>query len=451
MEDAMLTAYRLVAAAAVSPGRPRGASRSAGAAALMVTLLVAGTMLGEASAVVGSIPNPERAPVAKIGRGDSPAVVADPAGTLTVVWQNRRHAIMTARQRVGHEWTKPVRIGTGEGPQVVTDRAGNVTAAWYSERQGSTIGVAAAHRRLGGHWSRARMIGKQLPAAGYDPWAGDSGRYGAQDLQLEGSPGGAVIAAWSWGSYDDQAPFRIQAAYRPAGQRWLPARSITREAWYEFGFAVGIDAAGNVDLAYDRGAGGKARQRVVGQGWTGPKALPITGVADVAVGAGGSAVVLSVGRRTRRVVAVHRPLLGHWGPARTVARERMRDQAWTIRAVVGGAGTVTVTWTSRNADVRAATRPGGGRWQPPVQLAPAGAVSIEARAILVANQRGDVVATWPGSQAAMGRYRPAGHRWGPTERLAPRVSGICLQANGDVVVTWVGRGGYVKVRRVIEP
>lgn len=93
----------------------------------------------------------------------------------------------------------------------------------------------------------------------------------------------------------------------------------------------------------------------------------------------------------------------------------------------------------------AAGNPSPG-WTSPKKL------GVYARDIDVAtNRAGDMVVVWSTRKAVKARFRPAGGRWGPVERVAPGGSlyddAVTLTAAGRATVLWSSSGLHVSDRR----
>lgn len=420
------------------------------AAALLLSGGLVVTAVAAVPSATAASPAQVWGPVRTLGRGEGPDLAVDAAGNITVVW-TRAGAVLAARRPVGKAWTDPVRIGRGQNPSVVSDRRGAVTATWVTLHRGQTNGVDVSRRPARGSWSLPRTICPPRSAPGYDgtdPDA-DEGAYGAHRLKLEASPRGAVVATWMWGSSDRNVRLRVQAAYRPAGQAWRAARTLTPapdEAWDPL---VGIDAAGNVVLGYDTGRGIRVQRRTARSGWTSPDAVGLPGeLADVAVAAGGAAMLVSSAEAG--IEAVNRQPGGHWRPARLISPPRSRP--FEPAAVMDSAGDAVVAWGTASRRVRIARRPAAGPWQPSVRI-DAATAALSAGPDLAVDGRGDALVTWVTEGRAVARYAPAGHPWSPIRNVVPPSSKYLVLgpaqvlANGDAVVVWE-LSGQVQVRRM---
>lgn len=384
-------------------------------------------------------------------RGESLAV--DAAGTVTVAWatSSTPPSVVVRRHRSGGSWSEPVVIGHGYAPRAAVDHRGTVTVAWLTQRQGFTDGVAAARKPVGHPWSAPVRLSHDLSVPGY-PRDGED-VYGATDLDLAVSPGGAAIAVWAWGSDDRSTPWRIQSAFRPAGGPWTGPVDVTPASGARQP-RVGLDAHGSAVLVYGTQAFGhpqvlRARLRPAAGGWTRPAVVAREGYAHtLAVDRAGNAAVAFT-PDFGEVRASYRPVDGPWGAARRLSPAGVGTNDFAL--AMNGRGVAAVAYARDTGRVDLVRRPPDGPWSAPVRVAPAGTATVSD--VLVAlNGAGDTFVGW-GGYALYGRYRPHGGSWSARTTVSPDAGVEVLEEtyaavapHGDVAVLWEQEARPLQVR-----
>jgi hypothetical protein len=377
-------------------------------------------------------------------------LAASPEGDVTVVWSVGDGRILSRTKQSGESWGPLRRVGRGFVEDVESDASGAVTAVWTRGAGGGRNVVMAATRPDGGAWSRPRRI------SGIPRSVGTFTQHGG--IELEVSPGGAAVAAWTLDSQHGGDRTRPEANYRPAGGRWGrhvrigpfdtqlrglaispsgvpaamvnvrrgPAAQLVRRVggrWHAVGRPVGrrnaseyylaIGPAGHTVLAvgyYKLIRNGPDRNwvegtRLVDGRWT--RAVPLSRlasayVARVGVDGAGVATVTWYNERGRAQAA-------RWVPGRVPRRPHTlaRRNAGDVVPVVAPGGAAAVVWTtfSRRAGsaVVASTRSPGGGWSRPRVISSGVTVGFhELHDAVGIWPRGRAVVTWPAENETRG-------------------------------------------------
>ena len=337
----------------------------------------------------------------------SPDVAVGPQGGINVAWGGDGD-VRFRRMPPSSPWLGERGLGAGGSPRVGVDGRGNVTAVWFRQRRLMITEIVTARRPVGGTWSTPRIISR--------PGEDEQDGTGVRDVDLAVSPGGAVVAAWTWGS-DEGGPLqRVQAAYRPAGGAWQGPRDITTPAQCGGQAATAIAPGGNA-VVVCRGTDGVIRAvRHLSTGWTRPQAISAADNArpDVTTGPTGGTVA----------VWEHHTFASDEPP------------------------------TAEDFSIKASRLIAGGVWTKPQQLSPSGATSLGPLVAIDGAQTATVV--WRVVVAREGepdqvrldsarRLRGAATTFGAPTTIAPfgdRVSALepATAFAGDVVVGWIRVG-----------
>lgn len=390
-------------------------------------------------------------PVKTLGRdprGES--LVVDARNNTTVVWATSSLSILALRHPAGGSWGRSRVIGHGYAPEAAVDARGNVTVVWLTKRPGYTDGVASARRPAGGRWSDPVRLSRDLRVPGYPD--GGEGVYGAGAVDLAVSPVGAATVAWDWGSEDRGKASRIQSVYRRPGGPWGAPVDVTPASGAKQPH-VGIDAHGTVVLVYEHQRSGhpqvlKARQRLVGDGWTEAVTVAAEGYnPSLRVDRAGDAVVAFTPDFVT-VRAVSRPANGRWGAARTLSPAGVEINDFSLD--MNGRGAALVALGRGNGRIDLVRRPPSGPWSGPVRVVATGSPVYDL--VVALNGVGDTFLAW-GAYAVHGKYRPHDDSWSPRFTLSPDTGVDVLEAtfaevapNGDVAAMWQQEAQPLKVR-----
>ena len=166
-------------------------------------------------------------------RAYEPRLAASPEGDVTVVWSVGDGRILSRTKQRGEPWGPLRQVGRGFVEDVESDASGAVTAVWTRGAGGGRNVVMAATRPDAGAWSRPRRISR-IPRS-----VGTFTQHGP--VELEVSPGGAAVAAWTLESQHGGARARPEANYRPPGGQWGRPVRIGPLDTSLYGLAMGPD------------------------------------------------------------------------------------------------------------------------------------------------------------------------------------------------------------------
>lgn len=184
------------------------------------------------------------------GVQERPAIAAAPSGEVFVAWADQRDDagdIYVARLAPGAaDWGAPVRLNTDAGtarqadPALGIDRTGAVTAAWHDERDGvGAVWAARLAPPAGGGYDDAWSAGARVSAPGAPE---------ADRPAVAGGPAGSALVVWHaaspggstlWG-----AAWRAPGWGPPARIDESPVAAASRNA------AAAIDAAGQAHVLW---------------------------------------------------------------------------------------------------------------------------------------------------------------------------------------------------------
>ncbi|MFL5917468.1 MAG: PKD domain-containing protein [Gaiellaceae bacterium] len=262
-------------------------------------------------------------------------IALDLQGNAVAVWAQRDGAnfyvVGDLRPAAGGAWLAPVALSSlaadsTSGPALAVVPSGDALAAWVD---GGALRVAHGNAATG-IWD-----------ATLTPAAGGVGTDTDVDVAL--NPVGDAIAAWSW-RRSATGPVVVQASFRPAGGGWGAVVDLGASGSVQSRVQVEINFAGSAAVVWRDGAALKARGRARSTGAWSNAATVATNVA-----AGGAALAMN------------------------------------------GVGDAVAAWPNGTTGaIRAALRPAGAAWQPPVRIGDPG--SSEPRVALDGSS--GAVAVW---------------------------------------------------------
>jgi hypothetical protein len=303
-------------------------------------------------------------------------------------------------------WTAPIVLpgsnGTDQQQSIAVDEAGDAMAAWARfARSGTRHIVQADFRRAGRKFQAPLMLSTR-------------NRY-ADDPQVAFDRFGDAIVVW----HEFHGKDTVRAAFRPRGGRFGASVQISK---------TGV-AARNPQVAFDRRG----------------DAFVLWSANDLPGG-------------TKQVVQfAMRPVHRRFG--NPVDLSVGNGQVGEPRLAVDGAGDVAALWRQCNNNVfgcdnggtyivRAAIRPAGGSFGPPVSLSAAG---NDAQDLQVAiDNSGEVIAVWDRfngtSPAVESARRLPGATFGPTTDLSTGAENpqVAMNRAGDAIVGWEKEAGSDK-------
>jgi hypothetical protein len=306
------------------------------------------------------------------------------------------------------------------------------------------LGLVLSDRAPGGGWSNPAPIAQPRILFG--------------DVHLAVNASGAAVVMW----LEERRNSVLFASYRDAaGAGWTaPGRVPAPGA---FNFAVDIDDAGRVLLAYDRIVGNRegvwAVRRASSGRWGATRRVggPGKELFSLGLGAGGAAVVTyghfggpGYGRPDRPPFARRMSPTGNWR-----APVRQPDRLGSLFTGVDAKGRALITgW--RGTDLIGRWSRSDGRWRTPFVLAADARTTIRELEVVV-NRRGDALLVWaetgPG-RPVWARYQPAGQDWTKPVKLTqadnpPRKFSAALGDCGHAAIAWSTLGNHqlIQIRR----
>jgi hypothetical protein len=262
----------------------------------------------------------------------------------------------------------------------------------------------------------------------------------------------------------------VQVSERPAGGSWSEPEDLSALGQNALHPQLAVGPAGDAVVVW-RGGGVngiiKAAVRPAGDDWSAPKDLSTAGpngeLPRVVVDATGDAVAvwlhstfLPGDASTFIVQAATRPAGGDWSEP-----EDLADQQHNLdgpKIAMNAAGAAIAVWHARVGSdnvYQAAIRPPGGDWAGPEDIADA--APGEAAPQVALGPAGDAVVVWAGlfSGIVEASERPAGGAWSEPEDLSaaggeatsPRVA---MDATGDAVAAWQRSDGSSSIVQVSE-
>ncbi|MCW2738928.1 PKD domain-containing protein [Nocardioides sp.] len=380
------------------------------------------------------------------GSAQTPAVAVDAAGNATVVWSrsNGTQFVAQASTRpVGGTWSAPVDLAAGRlihFPQLVVDPAGNATAVWRRVEADRSV-VQAATRPAGGAWSAPVDLSTDTVV---DPTQLPDFPQVAVDAT------GTVTATWS---HFEANSYTVQAAARATDGTWTTPVDLSAPATSARTTDVAVDPAGNATATWVAGSSVQAASRAAAGAWTAP--VELSGTAGLR--ANPRIVVDPVGNATAvwgsfaggsyGVQTASRPLGGTWTAPLDLARGEVFD---TPALAVDHRGTTTAVWQSHDGSgwiVTSATREVGAPWGKAVALSPTGPDSWDPQ--VTVDPAGNATALWSRAdedgRVVQAARRPAGGSW--SEPVDLTVGGdawhpqVAVDPAGNATTAWSRHDG----------
>lgn len=320
---------------------------------------------------------------------DEPAVAVDPQGDATAVWVREdatSGTLQAAMRPAGGTWQSPVDISSApdlEDPEVAVDSQGDAIVVWDTDNGTNT--VQAAVRPAGGAWQTPVDLSSH---------AAD-----AADPQVALDADGNATAVWQ--VREGTSEF-VQAATRPTGGAWQAPVDLTARGQYA-GPKLAIDPAGDAIAAWNRYDGAnfivQAAVRPADSGaWQSSVDLSATGsssyLSQVAIDPQGDGIAVWLNQRTHAIVqAAVRPAGQAWGTPTDLSADN--ESADDPHVAFDAHGNAIAVWTRSNGVsviAQAASRPGGGAWQTPVDLSANGDDAVHPQ--VAVDPQGNATAVW---------------------------------------------------------
>jgi len=389
----------------------------------------------------------------------SPHVALDSEGNATAVWDRWNGVdtvVESAFRPAGKSWGPPENLSEPEvegeflpgahdaqSPQVVVDRNGNLTVIWERYAWPKTI-IQAVEREPGGSWTAPADIAEFNAGFSPEPWL-------AVDWE------GNATAVWKqgeviWSSFRPfagawQEPVSLSSGESFVPQAAMDARGDATAVWMHFDGSHYV-----VESAYRPEQGEWEEPTLVSQpGEEG-------GNPHVAIDAKGDSLVVWRGEDegTEFVRAAYRPVGGSW--SKPVDVSTSGEQVQSLHAAVDPEGNAIVAWAGGKGKegeweiVHAAFKATGGGWETPVELSAEGGNGFPSDVVF--DQSGNAALIWQRwdgvTNLAQASYRPAGGEWEPAMDLSEEgeqamdavvvldAPGDATAADGDATAVWVG-------------
>jgi hypothetical protein len=323
----------------------------------------------------------------------------------------------------------PVAVG---GPDVAFDDRGNATAVW--ELSSPTQNEWAA---MEAEWSAQRGWTRPQTLSGADVVD--------RPPQIAVDARGDALAVWL--ATKGQRT-HVRAAYRPAGEPWRPARTVSRggeDAAYPVGT---LDSRGRALVAWSAFKGAAsvglevaARSRL--RGWGRPSILSRDAtVFNLAMSARGHAIaVWSAGYGEGGLWADARTPAGHWSRPKEISSSG--TGLYYMPLVVNSRGSAVVAWVPGDEKLTVAIGSTSGRFGQPEAI---GRDPYWGFALALA-PTGEAVATWaePGCCLFAKTRRPGARTFASEQVLSlghsnVLVGSIATDARGDALALWTRAG-----------
>lgn len=298
----------------------------------------------------GSWTAPEDIAEVNQGAAPEPWIAVDWEGRVTAVWKHAE-VIETAFRPFAGDWEAPVALSGEESftPEAAMDARGDTTVVWM-HFDGSHYVVESAYRPEGGAWEAPTLVSEP----------GEEG--GNPHVALDAEGDSLVV----WRSAGEGGEF-VRAAYRPRGESWSPATSVSSPGEHVASLRDAVDPEGNAIVAWsgDMGKVGEygiahASFRPAEGSWEAPVELSASGgnafPSDVVFDTSGNAALIwqRWDGTTDLIQATYRPAGGEWEPAVDLSEEGKQsfdpvvvlDAPGSSTAADGNATAVWVTESS---------------------------------------------------------------------------------------------------------
>lgn len=289
--------------------------------------------------------------IAEVNQGSTPEpwIAVDWEGRATAVWKHNA-VIETAFRPFAGDWETPVPLSGGASftPQAAMDARGDTTVVWM-HFDGSNYVVESAYRPEGGAWEAPTLVSEPGEEGGNPHVALDA--KGDSLVVWRGGPGGEISA---------------RAAYRPQGESWSPATTVSSPGEQVESLRDAVDPDGNAIVAWsgDLSEAGEygiahAAFKPVAGSWEAPVALSANGgnaiPSDVVFDTSGNAVLTWQGwdGTTALIQAAYRPAGEEWEPAVDLSAGGKNFDPVVVLDAPGSStaadGNATAVWVSETA------------------------------------------------------------------------------------------------------
>lgn len=437
----------------------RSRARATGVLPAVIAMAIA--LLAPAAARAGWLPPVD---ISEAGEhAGNPHVALDSEGNATAVWDRWNGVdtvVESAFRPAGEPWGPPENLSEpavegkfppgahdAQSPQVVVDRNGNLTVIWDRYAWPSTI-IQAVERAPGGSWTEPVDIAEMPTASSPEPWLAVDWEGNATAVWKQGEVIMSSFRPFA-GAWGEPVPLSPGESFVP--QAAMDGRGDATAVWMHFDGAHYV-----VESAYRPEQGEWEEPTLVSQpGEEG-------GNPHVALDAKGDTLVVWRGEDegTEFVRAAYRPVGGSW--SKPVDVSTAGEQVQSLRAAVDPKGNAIVAWASDKGIegewiVQAAFKPTGGGWETPESLSAEGGNSFPSDVVF--DQGGNAALIWQRWDGIVqAAYRPANPEWeilGPGFEWEPAVDlseegkqgmdsvvvldapGDATAADGDATAVWV--------------
>jgi hypothetical protein len=284
------------------------------------------------------------------GAAPEPWIAVDWEGNATAVWK-QGEVITSSFHPFAGSWGEPTPLSEGESftPQAAMDARGDTTVVWM-HNDGSHYVVESAYRPEGGEWEAPTVVSKP----------GEEG--GNPQVALDAK--GDSLVVWRGEVEGEES---VRAAYRPQGEPWSPATSVSSPGEHVQALHDAVDPAGNAIVAWsgDMGKEGEygiahAAFKPVEGSWETPVALSTNGgnafPSDVVFDTSGNAALIwqRWDGTTDLIQATYRPAGEEWEPAVDLSEEGKQSFDPVVVLDAPGSstaadGNATAVWISETA------------------------------------------------------------------------------------------------------
>jgi hypothetical protein len=393
------------------------------------------------------------------GESALPVVAFNAEGDLGAAWFHHEggHTVIQAATRpAGGSWSAAQTISAtspnAQGAQVGVDAAGDVTVVW-EQGELETFVIYEAELPAGGSWT--------TPVAISSP-TGNS-----RVPALAVAPTGEATAMWT---EEEAGETRIRSSWRADGGSWSTPIWVDSATFLAWSPQLAVDAAGTVTAAWEQFDGTdyvvQSVTRPAGGGWSAVHDfLPATtheylsSIPDVAVNASGDAVIAwrdEIEGEGTTVEAATRPAGGEWTEPAQLAS--LGTEFLYPKVGIDEAGNATAIWSHKSGGVwtvEAAEASSGGSWTSPTAISESGPHIFNFD--LAVTPEGEAVAGWERNDGSNFRIESAVHARGgswstPEKRSAAGVNSenpnVAVDGSGDAALAWErfeGSKPYIQV------
>ncbi len=304
-----------------------------------------------------------------------------------------------------------------EEPQIAIGAAGEAIAVWDSPRKRRSV-VQSASRTPGGEWSAPRTIS---PPRSFEP-------------HIAVNAAGEAVAIWT---HRVGRKTVVQGASRSSAGDWSAPITLSKRPGSPFFDQVSINDAGEAiavweDEANDHASLIQVASRSPLGTWSKPvNAFPRVATLDssgpqIAVTAAGEAVVVwgyLTPKFSGMIQSASRPAGGTWSGPVELAEEPEANGVPEPEVAFNAAGEVVALWEREEDNfglsLQSASRPPGGAWSRPITVFKRHNHAESVAPQIAIDNAGEAVAVWEGSGPALilSASRPPGGAWSQATRV----------------------------------